>query len=740
MTSLAGSLSAPAAVWLQLLLDLALKGAIVLLAAGVYASFLRRASAAARHTVWSVAVCGVLAMPLLSLVLPSWRAPLLPSLAPVTQVERVFDADQIAAKKEFSAPVVAPAPADDVAGRRAVSAGVGAPASNRTVWLPFSSIATGAARSVLLSTSTPSGGLFDRGSFNWAFAALMVWLAGAATVLARLLLGTLRVWWLARGARRVTENSWVALARMVATRLRLRRPVVLLKSEQVELPMTWGAVRSVVFLPEEADEWSPSCRSIVLLHELAHVKRRDCLTQSLAQLACALYWFNPLVWLAARRLRVERELACDDYVLEVGTKASDYAGHLLEIASSLSEVRSASPVTAGMAGSQLERRVQAILDPSLRRHSLNRRSAWRLGLGAATLIVPLSVLQPWASATSVLPAESLQVGQISIGKEPPPDQPSVAISTTAAQVSSHDQSASTKNAANVENDEEKNTDSASSAPAEAEEPAKSPGAGQSAGQSTELTPDQIIQMRIHGVTPEFIESIRRQGFDDISIKQLVEMRIHGIDDSYIQQARTWGGSQLTIRDLVQLKVSGVSAEYIKAMKDAGYDNLSINKLSAMSIHGVTPAFIASMRSLGYNQLTVDQVTSLRIHGVNEPFVREARQWAGANLSINDLLQMRIHGVTPEYAQRMKALGFGDISVNKLTEMRIHGVDEAFIKEMRDLGFNNLTLNQLLQMRIHGVNADYVRKLRAAGLKNVSLDQMLEMKIHGIDRILLKEGR
>src|SRR5581483_3370847 len=113
-----------------------------------------------------------------------------------------------------------------------------------------------------------------------------------------------------------------------------------------------------------------------------------------------LYWFNPLVWLAARRLRVERELACDDYVLEVGTRASDYASYLVDIARSVDSASCASPVAVGMACSQLESRVQAILDPAIRHRRLTRRITMLVAVIASGLVLPLASFQPWANAAS----------------------------------------------------------------------------------------------------------------------------------------------------------------------------------------------------------------------------------------------------------------------------------------------------------------------------------------------------
>src|SRR6185503_12449308 len=96
--------------------------------------------------------------------------------------------------------------------------------------------------------------------------------------------------------------------------------------------------------------------------ELAHVVRHDCLTQLLAAVACAVYWFHPGVWWAARRLRVERELACDDRVLASGTPAPDYAAHLLDLAYALGRTRTPVLAVSMARPPQLEGRMLAVLD------------------------------------------------------------------------------------------------------------------------------------------------------------------------------------------------------------------------------------------------------------------------------------------------------------------------------------------------------------------------------------------
>ena len=169
------------------------------------------------------------------------------------------------------------------------------------------------------------------------------------------------------------------------------------------MPMAAGIFTPSVLMPEDANRWPLERLRIVLLHELAHVKRRDCLTHVIAQLACALHWFNPLAWIAARHIRTERERACDDLVLACGTRGSDYAEELLEIARVMRGGRYPALLagaTLAMAHrSQLEGRLMAILDPRVPRSGVSPVTAALAVAAVACALPALAAMQPWAVAT-----------------------------------------------------------------------------------------------------------------------------------------------------------------------------------------------------------------------------------------------------------------------------------------------------------------------------------------------------
>jgi len=768
MTSLLDSalLAAQSTDWLKVLLDVSVKGTIILAVAGLLGIALRRTSAAARHLTWSLALGSLLALPILALVLPAWQVSMLPRLSP-TPPAKTAPVPPIQAEAGAADPFpdALPPAGKQPNGSQPMPAAVdawsvapGIPTLPLLVKLPSDTVGIKRESANSLFTLLP-----------WPTTLLLVWLAGVFLVLVRLLFGTASVWRVAKQARQITESSWTALARRLASQLRLKGPVTLLKSERVAMPMTWGSLRSVVVLPADADQWSDGCRNIVLLHELAHVKRRDCLTQTLAQVACALYWFNPLVWAAARQLRVERELACDDHVLGAGTRATDYASYLVEVAISLGMPQCPSPVTVGMACSQLESRVRAILDPSVRRRGLNRMATTLLVLSGACLVLPLAAIRPGTKAAALTRAESAGIvatpapgGSVDLplaqDSKPEVDErqsePSVAETGSPGDSGSRE-----KNSAATPQSEgtplevaaeqtAREIPSTVARQAEARNLAaliagqgegsgqgtgqgSGQGSGRGEGQGSSLSADQIIQLRMAGVTPEYIEAMRKLGYDNLSARQLANMRLHGVTEQFIKEAQDWGYGKLSVNDLVSMKIAGVTPDYVRAMKQAGFDNLTVSKLTQMRLHGVTPEFVEEMRKLGYSNLSADTLTQMKIHGITPEFVRQSQDWGYGKLSVNQMVQIKISGVTPEYAQAMKRLGLENLSLNQLTSMRLHGVTPEFIEEVRRQGFDNLSADTLAQMRIHGITPEFIREAQNWGYGKLSVNQMVQIKISGL---------
>lgn len=269
---------------------------------------LARTSAATRRSVLVGAFAIVLVLPIASALLPALH--LRGELVPDTQ------------------PLVVPSIPEPV-----VEAG---PMPNAAVTTPIAqSVAAPAVTSRDAATS-----------FSPLAIVVALWALGVVAVLARLGFGLVR-------ARRLVRT-----ARFVETLDLAGRPVEVRISCAIETPAVTGLLVPVVLLPHDAETWTPERRRIVLAHELAHIANGDCLASVVAQLAVAIHWFDPLVWLAARRLRMERELAADERVLDDGVPASSYAEHLLALATS-------QPVPAGALAmaeaSQVAVRIRALL-------------------------------------------------------------------------------------------------------------------------------------------------------------------------------------------------------------------------------------------------------------------------------------------------------------------------------------------------------------------------------------------
>ncbi|MFL5493993.1 MAG: HEAT repeat domain-containing protein [Gemmatimonadales bacterium] len=343
----------PAALPTLLLL---LKATGLLLAALGASLVLQRASAGSRHVVWLVVLVALLVLPALA----AW-GPL-----PVRVLPAAPAAVRVAAE---------PRAAQDVA-----------PSAEQ----PLPAGADGPSHSGVVAGRPYTLGMTLFGA--WALVALA--LAG------RLVYGAWSVRRIVRRAEPLDDLAWQTPLYEIADRLGLDAAPRLLRSEDVKMPFAAGLLASTIVLPAESDGWSAERRSAVLVHELGHIRRHDLIGHTLGRIASALYWFHPLVWTAARRLRAESERACDDIALVFGARPSDYAEHLLDIVTCVRDHATPSVALAMAQRKEFEGRMLAILNPELRRRGPSRLQVVSLagGLALLTLVVGAASPVPRAAA------------------------------------------------------------------------------------------------------------------------------------------------------------------------------------------------------------------------------------------------------------------------------------------------------------------------------------------------------
>jgi prepilin-type processing-associated H-X9-DG protein len=346
------------------LLALLWKATLLLASASVVAIALRRASAALRHLVWLLGLGGLLVLPIAMATLPSWHA-------------------RFARQPALFGDIL---PAGFLAGVR--------------------SVATEPAGFI----AAPKSAAIERASsFRWPIFSMAVWFAGSAVFAARTVCGLCQLPRLSRRSTICSRGSALAsLLDECAAHIGIRGPVELrIVDRALAMPMTWGCRRPIILIPPHAVSWGIERSRAVLLHELAHVRRGDWPGALLSAAACALFWFHPLVWIAAKALRYESERAADDTVIRAGMKPARFSAELLAI---LQSTRSLDPQSRNIQTmipaipmaqpATVERRIRALLDQSVTRRTVTRLQVIATLTVAAALLLPLATLSLRALDTS----------------------------------------------------------------------------------------------------------------------------------------------------------------------------------------------------------------------------------------------------------------------------------------------------------------------------------------------------
>lgn len=685
------------------------KGIVVLSATWIIAYMLRGSAAAIRFTVWCAGLLSLMMLPLLSSILPAWQLELLPDTTISQSVPPGF--------------TEAPAGTDNFAVQAPVAPAPIAPAPRATSPLD-----------PVVSATNASPSFFASMDYHWTSWAFMIWLLGVFVASVRLMLAHAGAMLLVRKSTLVEDEDWHLMSEEITKKLGIDGFVRLRTSSWTSVPMSVGVWRPVVVLPENANEWNESQRSTVLYHELAHVKRRDCLLHLLTQITCALYWFNPLVWVASWQLRVERERACDDLVLTSGVDASSYAETLLQTARQIKNAEWSTLATVSMARqSQLEGRLLSILDP-LRRRQLNKASVAVSVFMIACIVVPLAVMQP--ANAQVAPPENTAV--IAVAPLPPkapataqPAFPGIVVpeivvpEITIADIVIPE----------IVVPEIAFPDGF----AQAEPHLVFPGArndNQNDSQASDnvsldsLSIDQIIQLRKYGIDADFIQSIKAMGYKDVSYRTLVNLGKYGANERYIRGMKDAGYTEQSLADYAEMSKYGVNADFVETMRDAGYKSLSAHDLVRMSKYGVNTGMIETLAKYGYSDASIDELVMASKYGLRTDLIEALDDADIKDLSLSELANMSKYGVSGRLIDMLAENGYTNLSADELTSASKYGVREDLIVSLNAAGYD-LSLYELVSAGKYGVSGDLIKSMKNYGYTDLSADELISASKYGV---------
>ena len=562
-----------------------------------------------------------------------------------------------------------------------------------------------------------------------------IWLAGVVLLSSRLLVSWIRARQLVRRGAQPATHEWQRVATRLSSALGLRRAVQLLESAAVEVPSVIGTLRPVILIPASTlSGLTPEHIEMVLAHELAHIRRHDFFVNLLQALVETLMFYHPAVWWMSRRVRIERENCCDDLAVAVCGNPIQYARALTR----LEELRAASlpTVVAANGGSLLDRIRRIAAGRAERTSSSSRWAAAVAMLAIIMLAVAIPSLPALAERKAKRAPKITEPAAARAEVDAVVVEPVIEEDDLASPVAEPDVDVDVAVAAEPHTDYDYDYDfddeallvvtpappappawpvvasiapvaptpvpSVYPVPAVAPTPRtpRTPRPPQYAaflsdrdrdeededdrdralGDGGKLTVDELVSLRAHGVTPEYVNEMRTL-FPGLSLRGVTGMKAVGVSVNFVKQMRATGFEVKTAREATSLAAVGVTPEFIKNMRTAGLAVTSAREATSLAAVGVSADYIKAMRDAGFEVSSVREATGLRAVGVTPEWLRELRD-AGVEVnSARDAQSLRALGVTAEFVKRLANAGYANLSIRELTRLAAAGVDEDFIREM-----------------------------------------------------------
>ncbi len=221
---------------------------------------------------------------------------------------------------------------------------------------------------------------------------ISLWFAVCALMLWRLLRSYLSLLRLRRALYPLPSEQDQRIKRLVKS-FGLKRQIRAGLSSEVAMPMTIGWIKPLIILPQGLmTDLSESEFDSIAAHELAHIKRWDYLTNLLQRLIQVYLFFHPAVWVIGHRLVVERELACDDWAVQMTGEARRYASCLTRLVEALSESKPLAVAEGMLFGKHvISRRIEMILNPSRNTTTFISKPAVLSAIGLEALLLVVSL-------------------------------------------------------------------------------------------------------------------------------------------------------------------------------------------------------------------------------------------------------------------------------------------------------------------------------------------------------------
>lgn len=365
-----------------------------------------------------------------------------------------------------------------------------------------------------------------------------------------MLLAVVRLFAMRGRAEILTQGSWLSALAEAQRRMGFKHGTALLVSEELRSPISWGVLRPTIVLSPKAVAAAGEAEAIIA-HELAHVARLDWAKLLGARIACAVFWFNPLVWMLARESHQLREEAADDAVLMADIDGPDYATLLVGAArhDNQGALLAAHGVAPGKGS--LKRRITRVLDGSLKRGPAS--ASWML----MSLVLLAGITAPLAAFSATADRKVAEA--------------------------SHAEAVVSQQAAIVE------AQSAMAAKDVAEKDAKA------AAASRPLSADELVGMRAVGVTPEYVEKMREHG-GSMDPDDIIAAKATGVDPVYIGSMRAIL-PHADLDELVGAKQVGIDVAFARDMKEH-FPGIEVDDLIALKAMGVDCDFVTDMRKAG----------------------------------------------------------------------------------------------------------------------------------------------